>query len=48
MKTELSNKTKTEVEDSSSLKGTLASVFGIGFFIIILWVSVFYLYLDRF
>ncbi|PLR79610.1 cytochrome c oxidase subunit 2A [Bacillus canaveralius] len=47
-KTELRNQTKTEIEDSSSLKGTLASVFLLGFFLIITWVSVYYLFLDRF
>ncbi|UII54575.1 cytochrome c oxidase subunit 2A [Cytobacillus spongiae] len=47
-KTELDQKTKTEIEDSSSLKGTLASVFLLGFFLIITWVGVYFLYLDRF
>ncbi|PLR77200.1 cytochrome c oxidase subunit 2A [Bacillus sp. V3-13] len=47
-KTELHNQTKTEIEDSSSLKGTLASVFLLGFFLIVTWVSVYYLFLDRF
>ncbi|MFZ7943099.1 MULTISPECIES: cytochrome c oxidase subunit 2A [Bacillaceae] len=39
---------KTEVEDSSSLKGTMASVFLLGAFIIVTWVSVYYLFVDRF
>ncbi|WP_160721249.1 cytochrome c oxidase subunit 2A [Bacillus sp. USDA818B3_A] len=49
-KAELKTKSKTavEVEDSSSLKGTLASVFFLGAFIIITWVSVYYLYVERF
>lgn len=44
---ELKNNTKTEIEDSSSLKGTLASVFLLGFFLIVTWVSVYFLFLDR-
>ncbi|MEH7331321.1 cytochrome c oxidase subunit 2A [Neobacillus drentensis] len=47
-KAELKTKHKTEIEDSSSLKGTLASVFFLGFFIIITWVSVYYLFVERF
>ncbi|WP_019155954.1 hypothetical protein [Robertmurraya massiliosenegalensis] len=47
-KAELKSDTRTEIEDSSSLKGTLASVFFVGFFIIVLWVGVYFLYLDRF
>lgn len=47
-KTELSKNTKTEIEDSSSLKGTLASVFLLGFILVITWVSVYFLFLDRF
>lgn len=46
--TELKTKQKTEVEDSSSLKGTLISVFFLGIFIIVTWVSVYFLYLNRF
>lgn len=46
-KTELSNKTKTEVHHESGLKGTLASVFFVGFFLIITWVSVYFIFLDR-
>lgn len=46
--TQLKNKTQTEVEDGSSLKGALASVFLVGIFIVITWVSVYFLYLDRF
>ncbi|MBT2690082.1 cytochrome c oxidase subunit 2A [Bacillus sp. ISL-47] len=47
-KTELSRKTKTEIEDSSSLKGTLASVFLLGFFLVITWVGVYLLFVSRF
>lgn len=47
-KPELSRKTKTEIEDSSSLKGTLASVFLLGFILVVTWVSVYFLFLDRF
>lgn len=38
----------TKVEDSSSLKGTLASVFLLGFFLIITWVGVYFLFVERF
>jgi hypothetical protein len=47
-KAELKSDTRTEIEEGSSLKGTLASVFFIGFFIVVLWVGVYFLYLDRF
>lgn len=47
-KTEIKTKQKTETEDSSSLKGTLASVFILGIFIIATWAGVFYLFVDRF
>ncbi len=47
-KPELRQKTKVEYEDSSSLKGTLASVFFLGFFLIITWLGVFYLFINRF
>ncbi|AIE60486.1 hypothetical protein [Bacillus methanolicus] len=47
-KTELDNKTKTEINDHSSLKGTLASVFLMGFFFVFAWLGVYYLYLNRF
>jgi len=46
-KTEVKTNHKTEVEDNSSLKGTLASVFFLGIFIIVTWVSVYYLFLER-
>ncbi|MGG3562536.1 cytochrome c oxidase subunit 2A [Neobacillus rhizosphaerae] len=47
-KPELKTKQKTEIEDSSSLKGTLASVFFLGFFIVVTWVGVYYLFVERF
>jgi hypothetical protein len=47
-KAELKSNKKIEVEDSSSLKGTLASVFFLGIFLIVTWVSVYFLFLDRF
>jgi len=47
-KAELKTNNKTEIEDSSSLKGTLASVFLLGAFIVVTWVSVYYLFVDRF
>lgn len=47
-KTELKMKQKTEIEDSSSLKGTLASVFFLGIFIVVAWVSVYFLFVNRF
>ncbi|MGZ4159479.1 MAG: cytochrome c oxidase subunit 2A [Neobacillus sp.] len=47
-KAELKTKHRTEVEDSSSLKGTLASVFFLGIFIVVTWASVYFLYLKRF
>ncbi|WP_078546216.1 cytochrome c oxidase subunit 2A [Litchfieldia alkalitelluris] len=40
-------KLKSKVEDRSSLKGTLASVFLLGFFLIVTWVGVYFLFLDR-
>jgi hypothetical protein len=45
---ELKTNKKTEIEDSSSLKGTLASVFFLGIFLVVTWVSVYFLFLDRF
>lgn len=46
-KTELSKKTKVKTEDQSSLKGTLASVFLLLLFIILTWLGVYGLFLDR-
>jgi hypothetical protein len=47
-KAELKTKQNTEIEDSSSLKGTLASVFFLGAFIVVTWISVYYLFVERF
>ncbi|UAC47022.1 cytochrome c oxidase subunit 2A [Bacillus aquiflavi] len=48
-KTELDRKSNIEVEDDSSLKGTLVSVFFVGLFIVVTtWVSVYFVFLDRF
>lgn len=47
-KAEIKTKQKTEMEDSSSLKGTLASVFFLGIFLVVTWVSVYFLFVDRF
>lgn len=44
----IGKETKTKIEEESSLKGTLASVFLLGFFLIITWVGVYFLFLDRF
>jgi hypothetical protein len=49
-KTELQQTKKIEMktkEQEPPLKGTLASVFLLGFFIIFSWVSVYLLYLHR-
>ncbi|MBU8879025.1 cytochrome c oxidase subunit 2A [Bacillus sp. FJAT-29790] len=46
-KPELNRKVETEIEDSSSLKGTFASVMILGVFLIVTWVGVYMLFLDR-
>ncbi|KAB2338265.1 cytochrome c oxidase subunit 2A [Cytobacillus depressus] len=46
-KPELSRQPEPEIEDSSSLKGTLASVFILGLFLIVIWAGVYALFLDR-
>lgn len=46
-KAELKTGKKTKVEDSSSLKGTLASVLFLGLFIVVTWVSVYILFVQR-
>lgn len=38
---------KVNPEDSSSLKGTLYAVFGIGIFLVITWLIVFSIFLER-
>ncbi|WP_044748267.1 hypothetical protein [Bacillus alveayuensis] len=40
-------KTRVKTEDHSSLKGTLVSVFLLGFFLIFTWVGVYLLFIDR-
>ncbi|NHM29186.1 cytochrome c oxidase subunit 2A [Neobacillus terrae] len=35
-------------EESESLKGTMASVMFLGFFIIVTWLGVYFLFVDRF
>lgn len=45
---EIGRKTHTKVKDQPSLKGTLASVFLLGFFLIVTWLGVFFLFVDRF
>lgn len=47
-KVELKTSQKTEVEDSSSLKGTFVSVMFLGAFIVVTWVSVYLLFVNRF
>ncbi|SDL92941.1 cytochrome c oxidase subunit 2A [Bacillus sp. OK048] len=47
-KAELKTNKKTAFEDSSSLKGTLMSVFFLGIFLVVTWVGVYFLFLDRF
>jgi hypothetical protein len=47
-KVELKTNQKTEVEDSSSLKGTFVSVMFLGAFIVVTWVSVYLLFVNRF
>ncbi|KOP83175.1 cytochrome c oxidase subunit 2A [Cytobacillus solani] len=48
-KTELNRKidTETEVEDSTNLNGTLASVMILGAILIITWVGLYMLFLSR-
>lgn len=41
------HETETEIEESSSLKGTLASVFILGLILIVTWAGVYALFLDR-
>ncbi|WP_042355319.1 cytochrome c oxidase subunit 2A [Bacillus rubiinfantis] len=47
-KAELKTNHQPKVEDSSSLKGTLASVFFLGVFIVVTWLSVYFLFVERF
>ncbi|WP_439096839.1 cytochrome c oxidase subunit 2A [Bacillus massiliigorillae] len=43
----MKKKNPPQTEEHSSLKGALASVFLVGFFIIFTWVGVYFLFLDR-
>jgi hypothetical protein len=45
--TELHSNTKTEIEDTSSLNGTMVSVSFLGLFIVVTWVSVYFIFLNR-
>ncbi|MDP4161909.1 MAG: cytochrome c oxidase subunit 2A [Bacillota bacterium] len=47
-KTEPKGKKKIKDEENSSLKGTLVSVLFLGIFVIVTWVSVYFLFLNRF
>ena len=46
-KPELSRKTIVKTEKPSNLRGTLASVFILGAFLIVTWVGVYFLFLSR-
>ncbi|NRD80517.1 cytochrome c oxidase subunit 2A [Bacillus sp. BRMEA1] len=46
-KVELKTEQKTKTEDRSSLKGTLVSVFFLGLFIVVTWISVYILFVER-
>lgn len=39
---------KASMEESTNLKGTLVSVFFVGFVIVAAWAGVYFLYLNRF
>lgn len=39
---------KATADESTNLKGTLVSVFLVGAIIVATWVSVYFVYLDRF
>lgn len=45
--TQLKKKPEAHTEEHGSLIGTLASVFIVGFIIVITWVSVYFLFLNR-
>lgn len=38
---------KVKHEDHTELKGTLISVFSIGFFILVMWFGAYFFYLSR-
>jgi hypothetical protein len=43
-----SNPKVKQEEESESLKGTMASVMFLGLFIIVTWLGVYFLFVDRF
>ncbi|MEG9297931.1 cytochrome c oxidase subunit 2A [Mangrovibacillus sp. Mu-81] len=45
---ELNKKAHTKVEDQSSLKGTFTSVLLLGVFLVLSWIGVFILFINRF
>ena len=47
-KPQINQKTQIKVEDSSSLKGTFASVLILGGFLVLTWLGVFLLFINRF
>lgn len=47
-KPELHHKTEVKVKESTSLKGTFTSVLFLGGFLVLTWVGVFLLFLNRF
>ena len=47
-KTNFGNAVDTKIEDETSLKNTLASVFLMGFFLIAAWVGIYFLFLQSF
>lgn len=47
-KTIHNTKNKKENVEDANLTGTFISVLGLGLFIVITWVSVYFLYLERF
>ncbi len=48
VKTELHQKTEVKVEESTSLKGTFTSVLFLGGFLVLTWLGVFLLFINRF
>lgn len=46
-KPEIGKNTVVKTKTPSNLRGTLAAVFILGFFLIFTWVGVFLLFLDR-
>ncbi|WP_044336413.1 hypothetical protein [Rossellomorea aquimaris] len=48
VKPELHQKTEVKVEESTSLKGTFTSVLFLGGFLVLTWLGVFLLFINRF